>query len=156
MVESKKSSTKKSTSTESATDAKNTTNTDNAPDTKKTTDTDKTVDTNKPDSKQENDEQNIKLMSALAYFGILFFLPLVVTPGSKFGKFHANQGLLLLLTGAIFSFVSWILVFIPIIGWLILALAPIFFLILFIMGFVNAFNGKMKRLPLIGGFDLIK
>ena len=32
-----------------------------------------------------------KLMSILSYLWILFFLPLVVCPGSKFGRFHANQ-----------------------------------------------------------------
>ena len=36
----------------------------------------------------------------LAYLWILFFLPLVVCPDSKVGKFHANQGLVML----IFSF----------------------------------------------------
>ncbi|MDZ7786291.1 MAG: hypothetical protein U5L95_04185 [Candidatus Saccharibacteria bacterium] len=100
---------------------------------------------------QSNDEQTVKIMSVLAYFGILFFLPLVVTPDSKFGKFHANQGLLLLLLGIV-SQVLWL---IPIIGWILIPFVSLATLVFFIMGIVNALNGKMKRLPIIGGYDLI-
>ena len=55
---------------------------------------------NTPDYTQQFHPQDIsdgKAMSILAYFGILFFLPLVVCPQSRFGRFHANQGLILLL-----------------------------------------------------------
>lgn len=38
------------------------------------------------------DAQDAKIWSVLAYFGILFFLPLVTVPNSAYGKFHANQG----------------------------------------------------------------
>ena len=43
-----------------------------------------------------------KSVCALSYLSILFFLPLVVCPDSKFGRFHANQALALLIT-AIFG-----------------------------------------------------
>lgn len=43
------------------------------------------------------DAQDAKIWSILAYFGILFFLPLVGVPNSAYGKFHANQGLILLI-----------------------------------------------------------
>lgn len=43
------------------------------------------------------DAQDAKIWSVLAYFGILFFLPLVAVPNSAYGKFHANQGLILLI-----------------------------------------------------------
>ena len=46
---------------------------------------------------KENLNGTVKVMSALAYLWILFFLPLVVCPDSKFGRYHANQGLVLLL-----------------------------------------------------------
>ena len=44
----------------------------------------------------EDIEKN-KVVAALAY--IIFFLPLMVCPESPFGKFHANQGLVLLIVG---------------------------------------------------------
>lgn len=109
--------------------------------------------TNKKEQKGEDLEQ-VKVMAALAYLGILFFLPLVTNPESKFGKFHANQGLLLLITGLVINTLG---TFLPVIGWfIILPLGWIFVMVLFIMGIVNALNKKMTRLPLIGNFDLIK
>lgn len=39
------------------------------------------------------DIQKNKVISALSYLGILFFLPLMAAPESRFGKFHANQSL---------------------------------------------------------------
>lgn len=104
--------------------------------------------------KPASDLEQVKIMAALAYVGILFFLPLVTHPNSSFGKFHANQGLLLLITGLVINTVGTI---IPFIGWfIILPLGWLFTVILFIMGIVNALGLKKKRLPVIGGFDLIK
>lgn len=99
---------------------------------------------------QEDIEKN-KTMAGLAYF--IFFLPLIVCPESKFAKFHANQGLLLL----IFGFGgSLILGIIPIIGWLILLVYPFVILAFGIIGLINGFGGKAKELPLIGRFRIIK
>lgn len=98
--------------------------------------------------------ENVKVVSAVAYLGILFFVPMVTNPKSRYAMFHANQGLLLLIAGVAVQLIGWI---IPFIGWfLILPLGGIFVFVLFIMGLVNALNGNKKRLPLIGGFDLIK
>lgn len=99
---------------------------------------------------QEDIEKN-KAMAGLAYF--IFFLPLVACPESQFGKFHANQGLLLLILGLGGSLV---LSLIPIIGWMILPIYPIFIGILGIMGLINGFGGKAKELPLIGKYRIIK
>lgn len=100
----------------------------------------------------KEDIEKVKAVSAIAY--LIFFLPLLTNPESKFGKFHANQALLLLITSLAVSVVGTI---IPFLGWfLILPLGFIFVLILFIMGIVNALNGKTQRLPLIGGFDILK
>lgn len=98
----------------------------------------------------EDIEKN-KTISGLAYF--LFFLPLVAAPESKYGKFHANQGLLLLILGFGGNI---ILGMIPIIGWVIIPFFSILVLVLGIMGLINGFGGKMKELPLIGKYRLIK
>ncbi len=97
------------------------------------------------------DIESSKVMAGLAY--ILFFLPLVVCPDSPYGRYHANQGLLLLLLGLGGSI---ILSIIPIIGWLLL---PIFALVVFIIaviGLINGFTGKAKPIPIIGKYQLIK
>lgn len=103
-----------------------------------------------PEIDQADIDQN-KTMAGLAY--IIFFLPLLVCPDSQFGRFHANQGLLLLLLGFVGSF---ILSIIPIIGWILLPFFGIGVLVLVVMGLINGFNGKVKELPLIGHFRLIK
>ncbi|HHU03630.1 MAG TPA: hypothetical protein GXZ81_01240 [Fastidiosipila sp.] len=104
-----------------------------------------------------------KVVSALAYLGILFFLPLVVTPVTRYGKFHANQGLLLLLTSvaggiviailsAIFVAISWRMIFL---SSLLYSLFYLGIAVLAVLGIVNALNGKAKPLPLIGNLITI-
>lgn len=92
-----------------------------------------------------------KTMAGLSY--LLFFLPLVVCPESKYAKFHANQALLLLIT-AIAGNV--ILGLIPVIGWMLMPIFGIGVLALGIMGLINGFGGKAKCLSLIGKFTIIK
>lgn len=98
----------------------------------------------------EDIEKN-KTMAGLAY--LIFFLPLLACPDSKFGRFHANQGLSLLITAFAGSI---ILTFIPVIGWMLLPIFSLAILVLAIIGLVNGFNGKAKELPIIGKFRLLK
>lgn len=98
----------------------------------------------------EDIEKN-KTIAGLAY--IIFFLPLLVCPDSKFARYHANQGLLLLILGVVGSF---ILGMIPIIGWIILPLFSILVFVLAIIGLINGLNGKVKELPIIGKYRLLK
>lgn len=65
----------------------------------------------------EDIEKN-KTMAGLAY--LLFFLPLIACPESKYAKFHANQALLLLIAGIAGNVILGI---IPVIGWMMM---PIF------------------------------
>ncbi|MDF2989439.1 MAG: putative rane protein [Eubacterium sp.] len=97
------------------------------------------------------DIEKNKTMAGLSY--IIFFLPLLVCPESKFGKFHANQALILLIVGIVGNI---ILGFIPIIGWLLLPLFVVAVLIFGIIGLVNGFGGKAKKLPIIGKYTIIK
>lgn len=108
------------------------------------------------------DIEKNKVMGGLAYF--LFFLPLIVCPESRYGRFHANQGLVYLLLcvagsvvsgvlGSILFSVSWRLYWISSIVSLIIWL-PI--LGIGVVGLVNGFSGKAKELPFIGKFRIIK
>lgn len=103
------------------------------------------------------EDKNNKVIFVLSYLGILFFLPLVVCPNSNVGKFHANQGLLLLLASiagsivfAILTAIVWALAFLS-------TLYSLAMLALMIYGMVNAYNEKTIPLPVIGKlFTLIK
>lgn len=112
-------------------------------------------------------EQN-KVVCAISYISVLFFLPLVSCPNSRFGKFHANQALILLIAsaaigtvGSICNGVVEVIPFLPdfirgistaLIG-LITSVGPLAGMV---FGIVNAAEGKAKELPLIGKFRLIK
>ncbi len=109
--------------------------------------------------KQNDDEEN-KIVCILAYLGILFFIPLVASPESQAGRFHANQGLVLLIVSVaghfiigILSFVLWFL------SWLfaiISALWAIAIVVLVILGMLNAAQGERRPLPFIGEIKIIK
>jgi len=99
---------------------------------------------------KEDIEKN-KGVSALAY--ILFFMPLILCYESPFGKFHANQGLILFITAAAGNIV---LRFIPVIGWMLSPLFSLLIFILAIIGIINAVNGKAEELPVIGKYRIIK
>lgn len=98
----------------------------------------------------EDIEKN-KTIAGLAY--IIFFLPLIVCSDSPYGRFHANQALLLFLVSIIGTTVLSI---IPIIGWILLPFYGLGILILAVMGLVNGFQGKAKRLPLFGKYTILK
>ncbi len=106
------------------------------------------------------DVQDNKVMAILAYFGLLFLIPLFAAKESPFARFHTNQGLILCITwivamiivailGTILMFISPILSFIP---YLIMFVFPI----LGIIGIINAAKGEMKELPIIGKYRIIK
>ncbi|NCA99407.1 MAG: zinc-ribbon domain-containing protein [Clostridia bacterium] len=96
------------------------------------------------------DIQANKVWAGLAYF--LFFLPLIICPESRFARYHANQGLVLLIVSALGSIV---LAIIPIIGWILSPIFGIAVLVLAIMGLVNGLNGQAKQLPLIGKWQVL-
>jgi uncharacterized membrane protein len=113
---------------------------------------DKIMDT--PDTTGEYDTQDIndnKVFAILACFGILFWLPLVAAPKSKFGRFWANQGLILLIFSIVCNIISKILSNIPVVGFIISTIIGIVELAYLVLGIIYAAQGKTKELPLIGG-----
>ena len=99
-----------------------------------------------------------KLMSILSYLWILFFLPLVVCPGSKFGRFHANQALVLFIVGIVLGVVGSVIgiLGISILTWIVSTVLGLADLALVILGIYYAATGKAKELPLIGKIRIIK
>lgn len=107
---------------------------------------------------QEDIEKN-KTIAALSRLGILFFLPMVSCPDSEFAKFHANQGLLLLIVIFACGVAATILGFIPFIRFLsgiVYGLASLVFLALAILGIMSALKGEAKELPIIGHIQILK
>lgn len=107
-----------------------------------------------PESDEVFDPADIeknKTIAGLAY--LLFFLPLIACPDSKFGRFHANQALLLVLLSIAGNIIFQI---IPFINLILVPLFGIAMFVLFILGLINGLNGKAKELPIIGKYRIIK
>jgi uncharacterized membrane protein len=120
------------------------------------------------------DAQENKGMAVVAY--ILFFIPLLTGAhkNSPFVKYHANQGTVLFLLALAWGIVNGILT--AILGailinpatWYsgswgayglittVLSLLWLIPAILCVVGIINAVNGRMKPLPVIGGINIIK
>lgn len=105
---------------------------------------------------QSDVEQNrsMVLLAAILqiFIGVLFFLPLVCCKDSAYGKFYANQGLLIFLI----SIATYVILIIPILGWIISPILGIANLVFAIMNAVNANQGLRKGIPIVGGIELIK
>lgn len=109
-----------------------------------------------------------KVFAVLAYIGILVLIPLIGAPNSKFARFHANQGLVLLIgelaygiaRGVLLSVLSWVLFGPARILYLavkyITGILNLVFAVLAILGIINAAQGKAKELPLVGQIHLLK
>ena len=99
-------------------------------------------------------EQN-KGMAIIAY--ILFFIPLLTGDHRKspFVMYHTNQGTVLFLFSVGGWIVSSILMFI-LIGILVGFVVGITSLVFLVIGIINVLNGRMKPLPLIGKYTIIK
>ena len=104
----------------------------------------------------KNEIESCKVICALAYIPILFFLPLVACPkDSKFAKFHANQGLIMLLLSIFCNIVGSLIGLIPFIGWLVWLVLELLVLGAFLFGLINTRQGKAKELPFIGGIKIV-
>ena len=119
---------------------------------------------NTADTTKEFDAKDIeenKAFGILAYLSILVLIPLLAAPKSKFARYHTNQGLVLfiaeliawipqIILSAIFGGVPVVYIIVNI----IFSLIDLCFLILAILGIVNACQGKAKELPILGKFKL--
>lgn len=122
------------------------------------------------------DIQANKVMGILAYIGPLVFVPMFGAKGSRFARFHANQGLisfilnvgygivhfiLTLILQAIFP-LEWVSLFSVSRGAIYNILATVLGLLwiplaaIAVLGIINAANGKAKELPLVGKFKILK
>lgn len=108
------------------------------------------------DQMDPGDIQQNKTVAIFAYFGILFIIPLLAAPNSRFAKFHANQGLVLFLIECAFSVCISVVSWFAFLRYIVGSFAVIAVIIFIVLGVVNAANGEAKELPLIGKISIIK
>jgi uncharacterized membrane protein len=111
------------------------------------------------DATASNDHSDHKLFAILGYIlPFLFFLPML-QEGSKndpFARFHANQQLVILavwLAVYVVSTVLFSMMYMPL--FFLMPLINLALLVLAILGIINAAQGEMKPLPVIGKFELL-
>jgi len=107
---------------------------------------------NEVNNRQTNQVEAGKSIAWLSYFGILVIIPILLQKDNPYTKYHVKQGLMLLIASIIWSFLSFVLGLVPIIGWIIYLLGWLFLFILTVIGIINALQGKEQPLPLIGKY----
>jgi len=104
------------------------------------------------DNKNDDVNKN-KGVAVIAY--LIFFLPMIVAKDSKFAMYHANQSLVLFLFALGLNIILSVMFYTPI-AMMLSPIIGITLIIFAIIGMVNASNGEMKELPLIGGIKILK
>jgi len=116
-----------------------------------------------------------KTFAGIGYIGILFLVPLLAAKDNKFAKFHGKQGMVLCcasIIGWIVAVILWILLAVvfgvlggilpgplscvgsalgTVIGLIIWVIVFGGWVVLAVMGLINAFGGKYWKMPLLGG-----
>ncbi len=102
-----------------------------------------------------NDIKSNKGKAILSYFGLLVLIPLFMAKESKYARFHANQGLTLLIANASIFLISFLSNFVTFLSF-VSSICSLFVFVLAIIGIVNAASGKMKPLPIVGKIQILK
>jgi len=103
-------------------------------------------------------EQN-KVYAVLAYLGILFLVPLLAAPNSRYARYHTNQGIVLFIATVVVTGGFYVLAHIPFLGRVLGLAGSVAWIVAFvfmILGIINAATGKCQPLPLVGGVQLLK
>jgi len=119
-----------------------------------------------PADDTQKDINDNKVMAILSYFSLLVLIPWFAAPNSKFARFHARQGMKLLVVWVASWILSFLLSFIKVrgvyglysytpgwvhtINWLISLAITVFA----VLGIVKAAQGKFEAPPLLDKIPL--
>ncbi len=108
----------------------------------------------KKNSKEASSKDDSKIFAFLAAFLSIvgFLIALVAKKDDKYVMFYAKQSLVLFIVAVIASVVNSILIWIPILGWMIIGLINLATCILWIISWVYALSGEQKDVPIIGEY----
>lgn len=111
------------------------------------------------------DPQDVALNRVKGGLGyLLFFLPLILCPGSRYGKYCAGQGLWVLIAHVAVSLAFWVVGmvvgWIPLVGWVVdvvhwLCRAAVTLLALYYC-YLACVKGDARPLPVVGQVQLIR
>jgi len=94
-----------------------------------------------------------KTVAIVSYLTLIGFIVAVVMHSSKktqLGAFHLRQMLGIFLTGIAVVVCEFVLIFIPILGWLRIVALWVSMFVLWLLGLLSAVKGEMKPVPVVG------
>ncbi|PKD20848.1 hypothetical protein APR41_12460 [Salegentibacter salinarum] len=95
---------------------------------------------------EKTEDKSIGIIAYLTLIGLVAAFIMNKDKNNEFATYHIKQSLGLCLVG----FAIFIVGLIPILGWIISFLGSLFLLVFWIMGLLNAINGKEKPVPALG------
>lgn len=101
---------------------------------------------NKNQDNQAKKESGANPLAIISYIGPLCLIPYFTKDKDDFVKFHAKQGLVLFIFEVITWAIFWAMPFL----WYLMNLVSLAWLVLSIIGIINAVNKQQKELPIIG------
>ncbi len=90
------------------------------------------------------DIEKHKGIACLSYISLLFLVPLLTEKESKFAQFHAKQGMALFIVWVVADLVLGV---IPMLGWMLVPVANLFFVIVSIIGIIKTLGGEAWEIP---------
>lgn len=112
--------------------------------------------TNDYDSRDINEN---KVIAMFSYLSLLVLIPIFGAKESGYARFHANQGLVLMLAEIISVTACEILSNILFFGWIfgiVEGLAGLACFVFSVIGIINALSGRAKELPIVGKIRILK
>lgn len=91
-------------------------------------------------------DKTIAIVSYLTVIGLIVAFVLNNEKKDPFASYHIRQSLGLVLTSIALSLINVI----PVLGWIVSLIGAFVLLYMWIMGLLNAINGKEKPVPILG------
>lgn len=105
-------------------------------------------------SEQKKNDDKIVFAWLAAFLSIIgFVIALLVKPKNKYVMFYAKQSLVVFIFAVICSLISFIIGWVPFIGWLISLGLSLLTTIFWFFSWIYALTGKEKEVPVIGVFS---
>lgn len=115
------------------------------------------------DERDNRDSRNEKLLSAMAYLGILVVVPFFMERKTQFVRFHLGQGVTLFAAEILYGIIyQLLLVMVLMVSWRLYLIVRIVgyvafvFPVLALIGIINVLNGQERELPVIGKIRLFR
>ncbi|HET8809471.1 MAG TPA: hypothetical protein VFM65_04315 [Flavobacteriaceae bacterium] len=91
-------------------------------------------------------DKTIGIVAYLTLIGLVVAFIMNSEKKQAFGAYHIKQSLGICVCG----FALFIIGLVPVLGWIVSLLGSLFLIYLWIMGLLNALNGKMEPVPFLG------